>query len=507
MNPTSPPFTASRRRFLLNGSTLAASLAAGAWSWAAAADAAAPVDKKAGDYTPTLASEWLDVIQTICADEVDRVGARPTILSRQMCIPLTAIYDAWSRYDAKAAPVYATDLKRRPVAERAKHQATAISYAAYRTMADLFPGDVAALDAFMKKLGLDPANKSTNPNTGAGVGNAVAAATIAARHQDGANQLGDETGCSGKPYSDYTYYTPVNPPDKINNPDRWQPIAFTNPKDPAGPKITPGYLTPHWYRVKSFSLTKPEQFRPAPPPKCSTPEMDREIQECIDFNAGLTPERKAIVEFMRDGPRSTGQSGHWLKFAQMVSKRDHHTLDQDVQLYFAVSSAAQDAFIAAWESKRFYDTSRPWTLIHHCFAGKDIKGWGGPDKGTVDMKGDNWHPFSPSTFVTPPFPGYVSGHSCVSACCAKVLALFTGDEHFGAIEVRQCCVLTETGGETIKLDLPTFSATAEMAGISRVMGGYHIQSDNTAGLKLGRDVATVVWDKARACIAGGNAKV
>ena len=32
-----------------------------------------------------------------------------------------------------------------------------------------------------------------------------------------------------------------------------------------------------------------------------------------------------------------------------------------------------------------------------------------------------------------------------------------------------------------------------MAGISRVMGGYHIQSDNIQGLKLGRDVAHEEW--------------
>ena len=54
----------------------------------------------------------------------------------------------------------------------------------------------------------------------------------------------------------------------------------------------------------------------------------------------------------------------------------------------------------------------------------------------------------------------------------------------------------------MKLDLPTFSATAEMAGISRIMGGYHIAADNVAGLKLGRDVADVVWAKAKACLAG-----
>ena len=83
-----------------------------------------------------------------------------------------------------------------------------------------------------------------------------------------------------------------------------------------------------------------------------------------------------------------------------------------------------------------------------------------------------------------------------------MLELFTGSDHFGEKEVRQCCVLTETGGETVTLNLPTFKATAEMAGLSRVMGGYHIQADNIAGLKLGRDVAAVVWDKAKACIAG-----
>ena len=55
--------------------------------------------------------------------------------------------------------------------------------------------------------------------------------------------------------------------------------------------------------------------------------------------------------------------------------------------------------------------------------------------------------------------------------------------------------MTEPGyiGETITLEFPTFTETAEMAGISRVMGGYHIQADNVAGLELGRNVAHEVW--------------
>ena len=54
----------------------------------------------------------------------------------------------------------------------------------------------------------------------------------------------------------------------------------------------------------------------------------------------------------------------------------------------------------------------------------------------------------------------------------------------------------------VALDLPTFSATAEMAGLSRVMGGYHIQADNIAGLELGRKVAAYDWTKIKAYFDG-----
>jgi len=54
----------------------------------------------------------------------------------------------------------------------------------------------------------------------------------------------------------------------------------------------------------------------------------------------------------------------------------------------------------------------------------------------------------------------------------------------------------------VALDLPTFTATAEMAGISRVMGGYHIQADNVAGLDLGRKVAEYVFPKTQSYFDG-----
>ena len=49
-------------------------------------------------------------------------------------------------------------------------------------------------------------------------------------------------------------------------------------------------------------------------------------------------------------------------------------------------------------------------------------------------------------------------------------------------------------GDTVTLKFPTFTETAEMAGRSRVLGGYHIQADNVEGLNLGRKVASSVWE-------------
>src|SRR3989454_11528473 len=108
----------------------------------------------------------------------------------------------------------------------------------------------------MRSLGYDPASGSPAVATPAGVGNVAAAAVIAFRHVDGANQLGDlHPGA----YSDYTGYVPVNDPDQINDPNRWQPLRFS---DGHGGTVTPGFIAPHWGRGVPFALTSGPQVRP-----------------------------------------------------------------------------------------------------------------------------------------------------------------------------------------------------------------------------------------------------
>jgi hypothetical protein len=455
----------------------------------------------------SLAYVWLDICEEATAREVDAHGARPTVLSRTMAIWATAMYDAWAAYDDVAVGSRLGGTLRQPKSEHTlANKQKAISYASYRSLLFAYPESKDYLTAEMKKLGYDPANQSLDPRTAEGIGNIAAQAVIDYRRNDGANQLGNEAGGDGTPYGDYTYYVPVNPKDKIVDPDRWQPITFTLPD---GRKVTPNFLTPHWYRVKPFALERSSQFRPPPPPKTTTDDelLKRETEQVLAYNGALTNHQKAVVEFMRDGPRSTGQSGHWLRFAQDVSRRDKHDLDKDVKLYFAIANVAFDAFISCWETKRAYDSSRPWTLVRHYYKGQKVTGWAGSDGGVREMSAEEWHPYSPQNFITPPFPGYTSGHATVSGACAKTLELFTGTDTYGFAERRAHCELTETSkGEMTILDLPTWSATAEMAALSRALGGYHIPVDNSVGLKVGREIAVWSWPRYQAYFQG-TAKV
>jgi hypothetical protein len=50
--------------------------------------------------------------------------------------------------------------------------------------------------------------------------------------------------------------------------------------------------------------------------------------------------------------------------------------------------------------------------------------------------------------------------------------------------------------------MPTFTATAEMAAMSRLWGGYHVRVDNEEGLILGRRIAMYSWPRYQAYFDG-----
>jgi hypothetical protein len=262
---------------------------------------------------------------------------------------------------------------------------------------------------------------------------------------------------------------------------------------------------------------------------------------------------RVLAEFWADGPSSETPPGHWNVIANEVSdspelaRRREETgpadrLEWDVKLYFALNGAVHDAAIAAWGAKRVYETARPISMIRYMGSrgqssdrrspSYDPKGlplvpglvevitrassapgqphaaladhvgeiavraWQGPPEDPA-RKADvgwilasRWMPYQRPTFVTPAFPGYVSGHSTFSRAAAEVLTAFTGSPYFpgGLFESRHpvASLSVERGpSREVVLQAATYFDAADQAGISRIYGGIHIPEDDFAGRRIG----------------------
>ena len=437
----------------------------------------------------------------------------PTVVARAIAVAHTCMYDAWAAYDAAAVPTRPHVRWRRPAAERTEaRKAEAVSVAAWIALRDLFPSDAAMFDALLAEQGYSAGAPAADLATPEGVGTVAAGAVLEFRHHDGSNQLGD---LAPGPYSDWTGYTPANPPEPaaVADPNRWQPLQVSDGK---GGFVIQKYTTPQWGLVTPFALASGDELRPGPPAQYGSSAYVAQAQELIDLSAHLTDEQKATAEYFADGPSSEFPPGHWCLFAQLVSRRDAHSLDQDVKMFFAVGNALLDASIAAWDAKRAYDSVRPVTAIHYLalvhqigtlVGGVEmITAWGGPCEGTQQIPASLWRPYQLATVVTPPFPEYYSGHSVFSAAAAEVLRSFTGNDALGAsVTIAKDTFRGEPGcgpASDVTLAFATFSEAADAAGMSRRWGGIHFRDGDLTGRATGRIVGAKAWTKAQTFFDG-----
>jgi hypothetical protein len=94
------------------------------------------------------------------------------------------------------------------------------------------------------------------------------------------------------------------------------------------------------------------------PAKFGTPQYQQQAEELVRLSANLTDEQKMLAEYWTVSPDSDSPVAHSMRFAEFVSARDHHSLDDDVEMFFALSNAMMDADIATWDAKRYYDSVR-----------------------------------------------------------------------------------------------------------------------------------------------------
>lgn len=240
-------------------------------------------------------------------------------------------------------------------------------------------------------------------------------------------------------------------------------------------------------------------------------------------------------------------------------------LEWDVKVYLAMNGGMHDAAVAAWGAKGYYDYSRPishirymsglgqssdpnlpsyhpdgWLLEddlveliteetaapggrHEHLAGENgenigaiaIKCWrGAPEDPETEhggvgwILGESWLPYQKSTFVTPAFAGYVSGHSTFSRNGAVVMSSITGSEWFpgglGSYTFPAGEFLEFEYGpqQTVTLQWAKYFDAADEAGISRIYGGIHVPPDDGPGRILGSKIGRRAWARAQEFFGG-----
>jgi hypothetical protein len=110
--------------------------------------------------------------------------------------------------------------------------------------------------------------------------------------------------------------------------------------------------------------------------------------------------------------------------------------------------------------------------------------------------------------VTPPFAGYVSGHSTFSRAAAEVLTLLTGDQFFpggmGEFEVKANEFLVFEEGPSVDMTLQwaTYKDASEQTSLSRIWGGIHPPADDLPGRLIGAQIGPQAYNLAERYFSG-----
>jgi len=280
---------------------------------------------------------------------------------------------------------------------------------------------------------------------------------------------------------------------------------------------------------------------------------------------------RVLAEFWADGPDSETPPGHWFVILNEVNDHpdlvrrfggqgdELGPLQWDVKSYFALGGAMHDSAIAAWGIKGWYDYLRPVSAIRAMAdrgqssdplaasysvdgiplvpgyielvaSGDPLAGaadenvgkiklytWRGPDfidDPDVDEAGvgwilaENWWPYQRPSFVTPPFAGYVSGHSTYSRAAAEVLTALTGDAYFPGgmssfdIVANEFLVFENGPSVGMTLQWATYRDASDQCSLSRIWGGIHPPADDIPGRIIGEQIGVDAFGLAESYFNG-----
>jgi membrane-associated phospholipid phosphatase len=154
-------------------------------------------------------------------------------------------------------------------------------------------------------------------------------------------------------------------------------------------------------------------------------------------------------------------------------------------------------------------------VLRHFVGELAVRGWPGEPGDRLRehtpvqwMRAVEWIPYQRRTFVSPAFPGFVSGHSTFSRAAAEALTALTGSPFFpgGMFEFvarADAYLVFENGPSTdVRLQWATYQDAADQAGQSRLFGGIHIFADDRAGRIVGEAAGLGAAARARELFEG-----
>ena len=230
-------------------------------------------------------------------------------------------------------------------------------------------------------------------------------------------------------------------------------------------------LLPGWGDVTPWVLRSAWQFRPDAPPALDSETYAQDYEEVLRVGALVsstrTGEQTQIALFWRASPTAL-----WNPILRQAVAHRQLTLAESARVTALFYLAAADASVACWEAKYFYNTWRPQPAI----AQGDLDG------NPLTIGDSTWRPLVP----TAPHPEYPSGHTANSGAMAGVLSRLFGDDPGFVIEARS----SQNVGFVRYWQ--TFSEGVEEVTDARVYSGIHFRTADTAGARLGRQVAQFV---------------
>jgi 6-phosphogluconolactonase (cycloisomerase 2 family) len=404
-------------------------------------------------------THWNDVLLEVIRTE----GGFPGPAARAGAMMHAATYDAVNSIAPSTHKPYLVSVAAAPTASID----AAVAYAAHDVLASVFPTTSAPLatrlSAFINALPAGP-----DVAAGKAVGQAAAAAMIADRQGDGAD---DNT-----PYIAGT------------DPGQWRPTDST----PAG--------TPNWRDVRPFVMPLGQSFRPSRPAGYLTRtamlesiEYAAQVNEVKDLgrfdSATRTDEQTLIARFWANDLDGTYKPpGQLFEITQIVSEQEGLDVVENARLFALVALGMADAAIAAWDAK--FDTDldlwRPQDGIQHASE----------DGNAATIADAAWLPlsFDPTTGknFSPPFPAYISGHATLGSVHAAVMRRFFGTDNVTFTATTEDPNLPAGVTRTFN----SFTAAALENARSRIYNGVHYQWDADNGFLTGKAVGEFVFANA-----------